>query len=70
MSYNHGGGQPLLFGADWTYLYYNTDFGWMDAWVHGLKNGFLKKEDYTTLAQCGSLDGWYYFFNPRHESSP
>lgn len=55
--WRHGGNEPLLFGLDWPYLYYNTDYGWMDSWVHGLKNGFLKNEDYSTLIQCNSLDG-------------
>eukprot|EP01080_Neovahlkampfia_damariscottae_P006957 gene6957-11119_t len=47
---------PLLYGTDWTYLYYNIDYGMMDGWCHGLKNGFLKKEDYFSFNQCSNLD--------------
>jgi hypothetical protein len=29
----------------------------LDSWCHGLKNGFLKKEDYFSFNQCSNLDG-------------
>jgi len=47
---------PLLFGIDWNFLYYNVDFGFLDSYIHGLKNCFLKREDYIALQNCTSID--------------
>lgn len=40
----------------WDYLTYNAENGFLEAMVHGKKNGILKVSDYYNLTQCDSLD--------------
>lgn len=41
-------------------LWFNADYGYLDAIVRGFKSGLITKNQYTNFTQCETIEGTYY----------